>query len=188
MFDFLKKKKPEPEKPYLFTMPVILEPYNSQVLDKGAQVLKVDGAGNAWASGAPAGKIRAYSWEYIKYFGAVKDLKRTKYNEFNADVYGEADKTLIISENEESPHLYECDITKAIPRILPNVKYICSLDDKGTYIEVYVGGVKAGTCRDKHNRLENIRKFLSYGWQTTAILKLKPENCRVFVSIEKNVI
>lgn len=166
--NFLAPKRP------LFTLEIELEDIHRSVLDKGDQVLQLK-HGVAYAGKEKAGRLPSPIWNYVNHFGFAKYIKRTGYNYFNIELYGEEDRSLIVPDPGTQPKLYKCPC--GFPYMIPHEEYLCSLVDRNDHIDVLVGGEKIAEYSDK--KIETLRKQL--GWKTTA--QFEPMRNRGFVYI-----
>ena len=167
------RKVLEPEKP-LFTLEIELEDTHDDVLYKGAQILQLK-HGVAYVDKEVAGRVPDPIWDYAKHFGFANYLKRTGYNYFDMEVYGKADRSLIVSDPGTQPKNYRCPCN--FPYMIPHEEYACDLVDKGDHIDVKVGGVKVAEYADK--KIDTLRKQL--GWKTTA--QFEPMRNRGFLYV-----
>ena len=173
--------------PLLFTMDIELDPCDRSVLDQGVQTMSVNKDGTVKSNKAVAGRIPECLWAYMQHFDAPAFITRKGYNLFTASICGEADRSLIVPEADKRPYIYGCGSVTPLPFMLPHEEYLCDLEDKDDHFDVFVGGNKVGEYYDKKNRgkLDTIRKYLSYGWRTTAQLELDTKYGVLYVIIVK---
>lgn len=167
----------------LFTLDVKLDPFDEDVLQEGAQDFSiVDGA--AYANGKYAGKVNL--WDYIKNFDRPNHMRRTDFNRFDVDVYGEADCSLVAEDVPKKPYDYECDFV-VYPAMLPDTEYLCSLKLNNDHYDVIFDGNKIGELWDRKNRgvIEKVQKMIMRNWRTVAMVHPARGNLVLYVRIVK---
>lgn len=171
-------------KPKLFTLEVMLDPYDDDVLMEGAQDLTLTHDGFAYANGKYAGKVNL--WDYIKNFDRPHDMIRKDYNRFEVEVRGEADRSLAADPVAKRSNDYECDFV-CYPAMLPNTEYLCSLELKDDHYDVIYDGTVIGELRDPKNRgvIDKVAKMLSHNWRTTAMVHPTRGKLALYVCIVK---
>lgn len=172
--------------PLLFTLEVELSQYDGDVLDKGAQILTLKN-GVAMSGKEAAGRIAPGVWDYLTRFCTPDVMSRTGYNTFEVSARGETDRSLIVEPANKRPYQFDCGRSKVFPYMLPHEEYLCNLVDCQDHFNVFVGHDKVAEYYDRKNRgkLDVIRKYLSYGWRTTAQLEPYLSECTVIVNICK---
>ena len=169
----------------LFTMYVSLDPYNEAVLDKGAQSFTVLKDGTALTGRFIAGSVKPKQWDYIKSLGTVDTLRRCRYNEFEADVFGEVDRSKIFPDPHDRPHIYKCGRLDHYPPMIPGEEYYCEIVPDGDLMDVYVGDEHLGKYAEKYGRTDQIKKWLEKGYQSTAQIELHSDSCSLFLILRK---
>ena len=182
MFDFLKKKKKEP---LLFTMKVILNPCNDNVLMQGCQLMTLSSDGKAYAGKKKAGSIPPNTWRYITGFCIPDHMQRTGYNSCDVEVRGEADMANTFPDPHDKPYIYRCGHVKVYPHLLPATEYLCDLVRSDDHLDIMVNGEKIGEMSDDRGRCEKLERMIAGGFQTTAQIELSPESCGIFVIVRK---
>ena len=180
MFDIFKKKAP-----LLFTLNVKLEPYDNSVLNEGGQKFTLKKDGTALSGRKIAGKVYGPAWNYITHFGTADTLKRTDFNKFDVDVYGEIDRSNVFEDPNDRPYIYRCGKISWYPYMLPGTEYHCNLRKNGDDLDIYVAGSKIGTMEEKRDRVAKLTHMLEGGYQATAQIEPYLDSCGVFVIVRK---
>lgn len=186
MFDFLKRKAPEPPKdPLLFKMRVMLNPSNDNVLMEGCQLMTLMRDGTAYAGRKVAGRIPSNTWKYITGFCTPDHMQRTGFNSFEIEIRGTADIPSAYHTPEDSQYVYRCGHVEKYPHLLPDTEYLCDLVRNGDHLDIMVNNEKIGEMDNARDRCDRLEKMLSDGFQATAQIEPAPEHCRIFLIVRK---
>lgn len=171
---------------YLFNMDVRIDMYKSDVLDSPCEVVMIKKDGTVKAGRKVAGRIKPAVWNYINYFCTPKWMRREEYNTWDVVVTGTADTSLVFDPPEGTAYNYYVGKVRKWPRMLPDTEYIVDAVYADGKFDILLGGEKIGTLADEdQDKMERLKRMIDKGFTTTAKIKLKREDCHLWLVVRK---